>query len=105
MVPPFVKKFDFRGIYNKDITNADGYYLGLALAKVMPLKKVLIGWDTRDSSKHLAFHFMTAMVENNVRISYMDKCPIDYVTAGANAFDFDLSIMFTGSHNPWDWTG
>lgn len=105
MNPPFVKKFDFRGVYNKDIKNADAYYLGIAVSKVIPLKKVLIGWDTRDSSKHLALHFMTALSENHIEVVYMDKCPIDYVTAGANAFDFDLSVMFTGSHNPWTWTG
>lgn len=104
-IPPFVKKFDFRGIYNEDIRAVDAYYVGLAVAKAIPLKKVLIGWDTRDSSKHLALHFMSALAEKKVEMVYMDKCPIDYVAAGAVAFDFDLSVMFTGSHNPWNWTG
>jgi phosphomannomutase len=104
MRPPFIKKFDFRGIYNKDITEKDAYYLGYALAKTIPLKKVLIGWDTRASSKQLALHFIAALPKES-EVFYLDVCPIDYVTAGAYALDFDLSIMFTGSHNPWNWTG
>ena len=105
MLPPFVKKFDFRGEYDKDIKNGDSYYLARAILKALPLKKVLLGWDTRPSSKNLAFHFINGLKDQNVEISYLDKCPIDYVTAGANAFDFDLSVMFTGSHNPQNWTG
>lgn len=105
MVPKFVKKFDFRGIYGTDITDRDSYYLGLALSKTLTPKKVLIGWDTRVSSKNLALRFMTAINNQNIAIAYLPQCPIDYVTAGANALDFDLSVMFTGSHNPWNWTG
>lgn len=103
--PPFVKKFDFRGEYGKDIKDEDAYYLGKALKKTIPLKKVLLGWDTRVSSKNLAFHFINALKNDGIEISYMDHCPIDYVTTSAYAFDFDLSIMFTGSHNSWEWTG
>lgn len=105
MVPKFVKKFDFRGIYGTDITDQDSYYLGLSLFTTLTPKKILIGWDTRISSKNLAMRFMTAMHNKSVEISYIHECPIDYVTAGANALDFDLSVMFTGSHNPWNWTG
>ena len=105
MLPPFVKKFDFRGVYNVDITDQDAFYLGLAVQKSIPLKKVLIGWDTRVSSRNLAMQFIHALQSFPIEISYLETCPIDYVTAGANAFDFDFSVMFTGSHNPWDWTG
>lgn len=105
MLPPFVKKFDFRGIYNKDITDKDAFYLGLAIQRAIPLKKVLVGWDTRASSKNLAMNFIQSLQGKEIEISYLDTCPIDYVTAGANAFDFDFSVMFTGSHNTWDWTG
>lgn len=105
MVPPFVKKFDFRGVYGKDIQDSDAYYLGLALEKTIQLKKVLIGWDTRVSSKNLALQFINALKDKNIEICYLDKCPIDYVTSAACVFDYDLSVMFTGSHNPWTWTG
>ncbi len=105
MTPPFVKKFDFRGVYNTDIFDKDAYYLGLAIIKVLNVKKVLIGWDTRVASKSLAMRFMKALSQHNVAISYLDMCSIDYVTAAANACDFDFSVMFTGSHNPWNWTG
>jgi phosphomannomutase len=105
MLPPFVKKFDFRGVYNQDIKDQDAFYLGLAIQKTLPLKKVLIGWDTRESSRNLAMQFINALKDSPIEISYLEQCPIDYVTAGAHAFDFDFSVMFTGSHNPWDWTG
>lgn len=104
-IPPFVKKFDFRGIYNQEITDQDAYFLGLAITKVIPLKKVLLGWDTRVSSKNLAYNFIKALQKTDVKIYYLNKCPIDYITSAANEFDFDLSVMFTGSHNPWTWTG
>ncbi|MBP9719349.1 MAG: hypothetical protein KBD46_02680 [Candidatus Levybacteria bacterium] len=105
MIPPFVKKFDFRGVYNTDITDRDSYYLGLALSQTLSPKKVLIGWDTRLSSKQLALRFMNALKTKGVTVVYTNECPIDYVTAGANALAVDLSVMFTGSHNPWNWTG
>lgn len=105
MQPAFVKKFDFRGVYNKDIFDKDAYFIGLALTKVYPLKKVLLGWDTRVSSKNLAMQCIAALETAGIEIFYLDVCAIDYVTTAANVGDFDLSIMFTGSHHPWDWTG
>ena len=105
MIPPFVKKFDFRGVYEKDIKDADAYYLGLAVEKTIQLKKVLVGWDTRTSSKNLAINFINALSTKGIAISTLDKCPIDYVTAASYALDYDLSVMFTGSHNPWTWSG
>lgn len=105
MLPPFVKKFDFRGVYDKDIVDKDAFYLGLAIQKVLPLKRILIGWDTRASSKALALNFMQAFQDTDSELNYIDVCSIDFITAGANAFEFDFSVMFTGSHNPWDWTG
>lgn len=105
MNPPFVKKFDFRGVYGQDITEKDAFYLGHAIQKVLPLAKVLVGWDTRVSSEKLALSFMQSFNNSGVTLSFLQKCPIDYVTTAANAFDFDYSVMFTGSHNPWTWTG
>lgn len=103
--PPFVKKFDFRGIYGKDIKDEDAFYVGLALLKVLSPRKILIGWDTRVSSKNLALHFIEACKDKDIEICYLDKVPIDYVTVSAVSFDFDVSIMFTGSHNTWEWSG
>lgn len=105
MRPHFVKKFDFRGIYEKDIKDEDAYYLALAILMTLDVKKILVGWDTRESSQNLALSFLSAVRDKDLEISYLEKCPIDYITVSANAFDFDLSIMFTGSHNPWNWTG
>src|SRR5581483_3336091 len=76
-----------------------------AIQKTLPLKKILVGWDTRESSKQLAYNFLQAFQRTAIEISYIDVCPIDFITAGAHAFDFDFSVMFTGSHNPWNWTG
>lgn len=103
--PPFVKKFDFRGVYGKDIFDRDAFYVGLALLEVLKPKKVLLGWDTRSSSKALALNMIMALNGKGVEICYLDKVPIDYVTAAAFTCDFDFSIMFTGSHNTWEWTG
>lgn len=103
--PPFVKKFDFRGVYNKDIFDKDAYYLGLAIQKTIPLKKVLVGWDTRIASMSLAFNFIGALKDKDIDICYLETCPIDFVTASADVFNFDFSVMFTGSHNPWNWSG
>lgn len=103
--PPFVKKFDFRGVYGKDIKDEDAFYLGLALCLVLKPKKILLGWDTRVSSKTLALNFIQAIKNFDVEILYLDKVPIDYVTVASVTSDFDLSIMFTGSHNTWEWSG
>lgn len=103
--PPFVKKFDFRGVYNKDIFDKDSFYVTLSLCELFKPKKVLLGWDTRVSSKNLATAAIEALQNKGVEIYYLDNVPIDYVTAAAFASDFDFSIMFTGSHNTWDWSG
>lgn len=105
MLPPFVKKFDFRGVYDKDIKDQDAFYLALAIYNVFSPKKVLVGWDTRVASKNLAMNFLQALKSRDVEIHYLEQCPIDYVTAGAHDFDFDFAVMFTGSHNPWNWSG
>lgn len=105
MQPAFVKKFDFRGVYGKDLVDKDAFYVGLAIQKILPLKKVLVGWDTRASSERLAMNFMQSFKNSQIAVSFLEKCPIDYVTTAANAFDFDYSVMFTGSHNTWEWSG
>ena len=104
-IPSFVKKFDFRGVYEKDLNDKDAYYLALALKVTYNPKKIILAWDTRVSSRSLAENFMQALKDTEIEISYLEKVPIDYLTVAANALEFDLSIMFTGSHNPWDWTG
>lgn len=103
--PPFVKKFDFRGVYQKDIFDEDAFYVGVALSQVLKPKKILLGWDSRASSKSLAFQVIQAFKDLSVEIYYLDTVPIDFVTAASFASDFDMSIMFTGSHNTWEWTG
>ncbi len=103
--PPFVKKFDFRGVYQKDIFDEDAFYVGLALQKVLNPQKILLGWDSRVSSKSLAFQVLQVFKNSNVEIYYLDTVPIDFVTAASFVSDFDMSIMFTGSHNTWEWTG
>lgn len=103
--PPFVKKFDFRGVYDKDITDRDAFLLGKALQSVLTPRKVLVGYDTRVSSMQMAEHFIRAFSIEEQEVHYLPKCPIDYVTAASFSLDYDLSVMFTGSHNPWDWTG
>lgn len=104
-LPPFVKKFDFRGVYGQDITDRDGFLLGKAMLQTFSPRKILIGYDTREASQLLARHFVNAFSNTDIELFYLPQCPIDYVTAAAFTYDFDFSIMFTGSHNPWDWTG
>ena len=103
--PAFVKKFDFRGVYGVDIKNEDAYYLSQAILKTFSPKKILLAWDTREGSKNLAMHFMKGLENQDVEIFYMEKVSIDYLTAGSFSSDYDISIMFTGSHNPWTWSG
>lgn len=105
MYPAFVKKFDFRGVYGQDLVDKDAFYIGRAIQKVLPLKKILVGWDTRVSSERLAMNFMQSFKNSQIEVQFLEKCSIDYVTTSANAFDFDFSIMFTGSHNTWEWSG
>lgn len=99
-------KFDIRGKYGVDIFDKDSFFIAKAVQKLIPLQKILIGWDSRPISKNLALNFISGL-ENKVgiQIEYMPECPIEYVTVGANTYSYDFSVMFTGSHNPYDWTG
>lgn len=72
-----------------------GQYIG------MNAKKVIIGYDTRQSSPQIADLVINGIITKGTDIVVAGVCPTPYINYCVKNKDFDYGIMITASHNPY----
>ena len=94
-----------RGTVGRDpITSEFAFRIGRALAQWLSLSEkdlVLIGGDTRQSTKGLGEAMLSGLKSHNVGVVFLGVMPtpaISYLTRNSNAV---LGIAVTASHNPY----
>ena len=99
------KAYDIRGIYGTDLTEEIAYKIGRAFATFLDCKKVVIGYDMRESSKSLFESLSKGLVDQGVDVINIGLCstPMSYYANGK--LGVDGSIMLTASHNPGEYNG
>ncbi len=89
-----------RGLVGKELCCLDAYKIGRCLALKSNSGRVLIGRDTRISSKMLEFALCTGILEGGGVAYTLGVVPTACVSYLLNE-DFDFGVMISASHNPY----
>ncbi len=96
----FFKAYDMRGTYGVDFDLDTVYRTGLALPRVIPGPKWLVGRDGRASSEAIRDALVAGLSDAGVAVTDIGLAttPEVYFFTGEDLFDG--SVMITASHNP-----
>lgn len=68
-------------------------------------KRIIIGRDTRPSSKHIEQALIEGLVSTGIKILNLGICPKPVIIYTKNKLNIPGGIIITGSHNPQEWNG
>jgi phosphomannomutase len=100
-----LKKYDIRGVYGKNLTEEDAYFLGKSFTMLLrenksPLK-VCVGYDGRVSSPALENALVEGLIESGVNVKRIGLVPTPVLYFATYFVEgYKSGIMVTGSHNP-----
>ena len=98
------KDCDIRGIYEKEITAADTYKIGRALATLAP-GKILVGGDVRLSTPELKGALVKGLTESGAELIDLGTIPTPALYYALKHSDAVAGATVTASHNPPKYNG
>ena len=98
------KDCDIRGIYEKEITAADTYKIGRALATLAP-GKILAGGDVRLSTPELKEALVKGLMESGAELVDLGTIPTPALYYALKHSDAVAGATVTASHNPPKYNG
>lgn len=98
------KDCDIRGIYKKEITAADTYKIGRALATLAP-GKILAGGDVRLSTPELKAALVKGLLESGAEVIDLGTIPTPALYYALKHTDAVAGATVTASHNPPKYNG
>ncbi len=100
------KAYDVRGVYPGEIDKDAAYKIGRALICHTKAKKVVVGWDMRNSSPELSGSLVSGMTDQGADVVKIGLAttPMLYF-ASWKMEDVELGVIVTASHNPAEYNG
>ncbi len=102
---PGFKAYDIRGEVPSELNEELAYKIGIAYAKLLDAKKVVIGHDVRKSSPMLADALAKGLNDAGADVINLGLCGTEMIYFGTPHLDADGGIMITASHNPPEYNG
>ncbi len=99
------RAYDIRGIYPTELSEGDAYLIGRAIYAYLRPKKVGLGYDARVSAPKVQAALAQAFVDEGCEVVGFGMIATDMAIFAAGAYDYDLTIEVTASHNPKEWIG
>jgi phosphomannomutase len=100
------KAYDVRGIYPTEINKEAAYAIGRALVSHTKSKRVVVGFDMRESSIELEEALISGITDQGadaIKIG-LSSTPMVYF-ASWQIENIDSAVMITASHNPAEYNG
>lgn len=97
------KAYDVRGVYPTEINKEFVYNFALAFCESFKPKNVVIGYDSRSSSKELLKALIKGLSVGKVKITnagLVSTPMLNFVSK-----DFEYGVMITASHDPKEYNG
>ncbi|HEY9704961.1 MAG TPA: hypothetical protein V6C58_21155, partial [Allocoleopsis sp.] len=98
-------EYDIRGVYARELNDDFAYILGRAIVRYCTPKKIIIGYDSRNSSKNLFKQISKSITEEGIDIvdaGLISRPMLNFISWKEK---YDLGIMITASHNPKEYNG
>ncbi len=102
--PVVFTRYDIRGEYPTELDEPFALRLGMA-AGTYAKKKIVVGYDTRTSSKPLVEAISSGIQSTGVDVINIGISPSDKVAIAGSYYGADFSIMVTASHHSWSRNG
>jgi len=98
------KDCDIRGIYEKEITAAECYKIGRALATMCP-GRILCGGDVRLSTPELKASLIEGLAASGAEVIDLGTIPTPALYYSLSQMDVEAGCTVTASHNPPEYNG
>lgn len=103
--PEIFKAYDIRGIYGADLDGAAAYNIARAVVSYTGAKKVVLGFDMRESSEELEMNFIEGALDQGADVVRIGLSTTPMLYFASWKLDVDAAVMITASHNPAEWNG
>jgi phosphomannomutase len=98
------KAYDIRGVVPDELDADTARLVGASFASFTGADRVLVAWDMRKSSEHLAAAFIAGVRQQGVDVVALGLTSTDLIYFAAGKLDAP-GAMFTASHNPAQYGG
>src|SRR5439155_17494100 len=98
------KAYDIRGVVPDELDADTARLVGASFASFAGADRVLVAWDMRESSEHLAAAFIAGVREQGTDVVALGLTSTDLIYFAAGRLDAP-GAMFTASHNPAQYGG
>lgn len=99
------KAYDVRGRLGHDLDANIAYRIGRGFARALGATRVVVGWDTRESSVELSEAVVAGLIDEGVEVLSLGLCGTEEMYFAVSHFDASGGIEITASHNPIDYNG
>jgi len=99
------KAYDIRGRVPEQLNVELAEKIGMAYATVLKTKKVVIGYDIRESSPELTEALIRGLRAAGTDVYNIGMCGTEQIYFSTFHYKMDGGIMVTASHNPKDYNG
>ena len=99
------KAYDIRGELGIDIDAEIAYRIGRAVAQHFRAKKVVVGWDARQTSSEFADAVSNGIMDTGGDVLDIGMSGTEEMYWGVTEFKADAGIIITASHNPINYNG
>ncbi len=106
--PVILRKYDIRGIFDKDLTLNDGYYIARCFAEFVKETKskiVAVGYDGRISSPAMEDAIIKGLCDSGIDVIQIGLVPTPVLYSTIKELKAGGGIMITGSHNDGHYNG
>ena len=99
------KAYDIRGELGVDIDAKIAYRIGRAVAQHFSVKKMIVGWDARQTSPEFADAVSNGITDAGGDVLDIGLSGTEEMYWGVTEFNADAGIIVTASHNPINFNG
>ncbi|MDN3649331.1 phosphomannomutase CpsG [Reinekea marina] len=99
------KAYDIRGQLGTELNTEIAYRIGRAFATFLKPKKVVVGWDVRETSPELKDAFAQGVLDFGADVVDLGMCGTEEVYFATKFLNAEGGCMVTASHNPINYNG
>lgn len=105
MDPKIFKAYDIRGLYPSEIDKDAAYAIGRALVAHTGAKKVIVGFDMRESSVEMEAGLISGITDEGADVIKIGLSTTPMLYFASWQIEADTAVMITASHNPAEYNG
>ena len=99
------RTYDVRGIYSEVLTPALAYKIGRAQVISLSAKKIVVGYDMRESSGPISSEFIRGATDQGCEVILLGLCTTPTLNFVLSELGLDGGAMITASHCPKEYNG